>query len=171
MFEHEIPQFKAAFASISQGYDPKFCMIVVKKRISTRLFAEQQGQYANPMPGTVVDTVVTRPEWFDFFLVSQSVRQGTVTPTHYNIIADTIGWKPEILQRLTYKLCHLYYNWPVSQLESQSLLFSELLFFIGSRNTRVPPQPLPHCSECEICSKLTEDTRTRSMASSWCLFW
>ena len=40
-----------------------------------------------------------------------------------------------------------------------------------ARNTRVPLQPVPHCSECEIRSKLTEDTRTRSMASSWCLFW
>ena len=36
MFEHEIPQFKAAFDSIFQGYDPKFCMIVAKKRISRR---------------------------------------------------------------------------------------------------------------------------------------
>lgn len=54
--------------------------------------------------------------WFcryDFFIVSQSVRQGTVTPTHYNIIYDTSGLKPDHMQRLTYKLCHLYYNWPV----------------------------------------------------------
>lgn len=51
---------------------------------------------------------------YDFFLVSQSVRQGTVTPTHYNIIYDNTGLKPDHMQRLTYKLCHLYYNWPVS---------------------------------------------------------
>ena len=50
--------------------------------------------------------------WMDFFLVSQSVRQGTVTPTHYNIINDSTGLKPDHFQRLTYKLCHLYYNWP-----------------------------------------------------------
>ena len=132
-------------------------MIVVKKRISTRLFAEQHGQYANPMPGTVVDTVVTRPEWFDFFLVSQSVRQGTVTPTHYNIIADTIGWKPEILQRLTYKLCHLYYNWPVSHLEFcncfQNFYFSsnlENMQHILARNSRVPPLHVAHSSEEKV---------------------
>jgi len=51
---------------------------------------------------------------YDFFLVSQSVRQGTVTPTHFNVIFDTSGLKPDHMQRLTYKLCHLYYNWPVS---------------------------------------------------------
>ena len=46
--------------------------------------------------------------------MSQCVRQGTVGPTHYNIISDSSGLKPDHLQRLTYKLCHLYYNWPVS---------------------------------------------------------
>ena len=50
---------------------------------------------------------------YDFFLVSQSVRQGTVTPTHYNVIWDQSGLKPDHIQRLTYKLCHLYFNWPV----------------------------------------------------------
>ena len=50
---------------------------------------------------------------YDFFLVSQSVRQGTVSPTNYHIIYDTSGFKPDHIQRLTYKLTHLYYNWQV----------------------------------------------------------
>ena len=49
---------------------------------------------------------------YDFFLVSQSVRQGTVNPTSYNVIKDTSGLKPKHIQQLTYKLTHLYYNWP-----------------------------------------------------------
>ena len=51
---------------------------------------------------------------YDFFVVSQAVRQGTVGPTHYNVISDSSTLKPDHFQRLTYKLCHLYYNWPVS---------------------------------------------------------
>lgn len=51
---------------------------------------------------------------YDFFLVSQHVRQGTVTPTHYQIIEDTLKLPPDIIQRLTYKLTHMYYNWSVS---------------------------------------------------------
>lgn len=86
------------------------------KRINTRLFERQGGNYRNPIPGTIADTEITRPEWYDFFLVSQSVRQGTVSPTHYNVIYDTTGLKPDHVQRLTYKLTHLYYNWPVSEL-------------------------------------------------------
>ena len=50
---------------------------------------------------------------YDFFLISQSVRQGTVGPTHYNILADTTGMQPDHFQRLSYKLTHMYFNWQV----------------------------------------------------------
>jgi Piwi domain. len=46
--------------------------------------------------------------------VSQSVRQGTVSPTSYNVISDNVGLDPDKIQRLTYKLTHLYFNWSVS---------------------------------------------------------
>ncbi|KAH9512459.1 Piwi-like protein 1 [Bulinus truncatus] len=53
--------------------------IVVKKRILNRFFKPTDSAWTNPKPGTVVDQVVTKPEWYDFFIVSQSVRQGTGT--------------------------------------------------------------------------------------------
>lgn len=56
------------------------------------------------------------PSRYDFFIVSQAVRSGSVSPTHYNVIYDNSGLKPDHIQRLTYKLCHIYYNWPVSVL-------------------------------------------------------
>lgn len=51
---------------------------------------------------------------YDFYLVSQAACRGTVSPTYYNVIYDDNGLKPDHMQRLTFKLCHLYYNWPVS---------------------------------------------------------
>ena len=83
----------------------------------------------SPLRGTIVDNVVTLPERYDFYLISQSVTQGTVNPTSYNVVKvrsstsppsfyctcyvqDTSGLSPEHLQKLTYKLAHLYYNWP-----------------------------------------------------------
>lgn len=86
--------------------------IVVKKRINTRFFVNEAS--TNPPPGTVVDQVVTREEWYDFYIVSQTSQDGTVTPTHYNVIYDTKGLYPDQVQCLTYKLCHMYYNLPVS---------------------------------------------------------
>lgn len=56
------------------------------------------------MPGTVVDDVITLPERYDFYLISQSVKQGTVAPTSYNIIYDSIRLKPREIQMLSYKL-------------------------------------------------------------------
>lgn len=50
---------------------------------------------------------------YDFYIVSQAVRTGSVSPTHYNVIHDTSGLKPDHMQRLAYKLCHMYYNWQV----------------------------------------------------------
>lgn len=49
---------------------------------------------------------------YDFLIVSQKVNQGTVTPTHYVVVHDDSGMTPDQCQRLTYKMCHLYYNWP-----------------------------------------------------------
>ena len=111
--EQEVTQMKEIFEATSPGYSPKFAFIVVKKRIHSRFFLKNHdGTVVNPLPGTIVDTEATRPEWYDFFLVSQSVRQGTVSPTHYNVLHDSTGMKADHLQRLTYKLCHLYFNWP-----------------------------------------------------------
>ncbi|KAK7480068.1 hypothetical protein BaRGS_00028705 [Batillaria attramentaria] len=58
---------------------PKVAFTVVKKRINTRFVLKTPHGLQNPPAGTVVDTVVTRPEWYDYYLISQSVRQGTGT--------------------------------------------------------------------------------------------
>ena len=75
----------------------------------------------------LVEQITLYPYFFfsryDFFLVSQSVRQGTVSPTHYNVIEDSSGLTPDHFQRLTYKLTHLYYNWPVSKWTVNRLVF------------------------------------------------
>lgn len=102
--ETEMPQLLNCFKQLGSDYNPRVAIIVVKKRINTRLFASIRNSISNPPPGTIVDSEVTRPEWYDFFLVSQSVRQGSVTPSHYNIIWDSTGLKPDHFQRLTYKL-------------------------------------------------------------------
>ncbi|XP_021954721.1 piwi-like protein Siwi [Folsomia candida] len=96
---------------------PKLSFIVVSKRISARFFEAIPGggnrppTYNNPPPGTVVDDVITLPERYDFYLVSQLARQGTVSPTSYNIILDHPSLTPKQMQIFSYKLCHMYYNW------------------------------------------------------------
>lgn len=52
---------------------------------------------------------------YDFYLTSQTANRGTVSPTYYNVIYDDNALKPDHMQRLTFKLCHLYYNWQVRE--------------------------------------------------------
>uniref|UniRef100_H2YJ64 Piwi-like protein 1 n=1 Tax=Ciona savignyi TaxID=51511 RepID=H2YJ64_CIOSA len=69
---------------------------------------------------------------YDFFVVSQSVREGTVSPTHYNVVYDTSTLKPDHMQRLTYKLCHLYYNWPGTiRVPAPCLYAHKIAFLVG----------------------------------------
>ncbi|KAM9391772.1 piwi-like protein 1 [Pholidichthys leucotaenia] len=108
---YEVAQIHNAIRAIGRDYTPRLGVVVVKKRINCRFFARGKNEVVNPAPGTVVDTEVTRPEWYDFYIVSQAVTTGSVSPTHYNVVYDTTGLLPDYMQRLTYKLCHMYYNW------------------------------------------------------------
>ncbi|XP_051162825.1 piwi-like protein Siwi isoform X2 [Leptopilina boulardi] len=80
--------------------------VIVTKRINSRFFLQKN----NPNPGTIVDDVITDPDKYDFFLVSAKANVGTITPTYYNVILDENKLRPEMLQRFTFKLTHLYYN-------------------------------------------------------------
>ncbi|GBP15888.1 Piwi-like protein Ago3 [Eumeta japonica] len=110
--DYEIPQLQVCFSLVDATYKPKLMYVVVQKRINTRIFKKLNNSLENPPPGTIVDHDITRRNWYDFLIVSQYVTQGTVTPTHYIVMHDSIGMTPDQCQRLTYKLCHLYYNWP-----------------------------------------------------------
>ena len=90
----------------------RFAMILVNKSVGARFFMRStDNNFINPPPGTVIDHAVTRQDRYDFYLISQSTRQGTISPTYYNIIHDEVGFGPEIHQKMAYKLCSLYYNW------------------------------------------------------------
>lgn len=100
-------QLDQIYKSNGRNEGCRMAFIVVTKRINTRYFVNMR----NPEPGTVVDDIITLPERYDFFLVSQAVHQGTVSPTSYNVIHDNMGLQADKLQMLTYKMTHMYFNW------------------------------------------------------------
>ncbi|CAH0581309.1 unnamed protein product [Chrysodeixis includens] len=107
---HEVTEIKKKLNEIYGDAEYRLAFIIVSKRINTRIFLDRGRTGENPRPGTVIDDVVTQPERYDFYLVSQNVRDGTISPTSYNVIEDTTGMHPDRLQWLTYKLTHLYFN-------------------------------------------------------------
>ncbi|KAH9381144.1 hypothetical protein HPB48_020801 [Haemaphysalis longicornis] len=66
------------------------------------------GKSGNVPPGTVVDTVITHPVDFDFFLCSHFGIQGTSRPAHYYVLWDDNDFDADSLQKLTFGLCHTY---------------------------------------------------------------
>ncbi|XP_060874625.1 piwi-like protein Siwi [Metopolophium dirhodum] len=121
--------------------------IIVKKRISTRFFCSNPKNYQNPPPGTVIDNTVTDPTMYDFYLISQNVTQGTVTPTHYNVIVDTLNETtatnitPGIMQKLTYKLTHMYYNWSGTVRVPAPCQLAHKLAFLTGQSLQNPANP------------------------------
>ncbi|XP_063680134.1 piwi-like protein 1 [Bolinopsis microptera] len=109
--ELEIESIKRAMLEL-QLQKTEFVFTVVAKRINTRFFEKFGTNYKNPFHGTIVSNGITKNDQaFDFYLVSQSVSQGTVSPTHYTVLEWNTTLKPEHLQQIAFKLCHMYFNW------------------------------------------------------------
>lgn len=139
VYNHEVRLIKEKLADLYNGKPPKMAFIVVTKRLNTRIFHRNK----NPPPGTVADDCITSPDKYDYFLVSQSVRQGTVSPTSYNIIDDSSGLDPDKMQRLTYKMTHLYFNWSGTvRVPAQCQYAHKLAFLVGQSLHKSPDTSL-----------------------------
>lgn len=109
----EILLLKKAMAKISPDCKPKLTFVVVQKRVNEKFFKEvNNNKYDNASAGTIVDKFITHKSLYDFYIVSQFVNQGSATPSHYVVLEDENEYSADFLQRLTYKLCFMYWNWP-----------------------------------------------------------
>lgn len=59
---------------------------------------------------------------YDFYLISQTVRAGTVSPTGFNIIHDTMGIPPDRIQQLTFRFTYFYVRILLSRIHIHVLL-------------------------------------------------
>jgi aubergine-like protein len=91
--------------------EPRFAFIIVNKRTNARFFKKSGSQWINPKPGSIINSGVTMRGRQEFYLISTSVNTGTTNPTHYNIIYNTTGLEQDKIEKLTYKLTLMYYNW------------------------------------------------------------
>ncbi|XP_062211605.1 protein argonaute 7-like [Phragmites australis] len=96
------------------GYKPSVTFVVVQKRHHTRLFRREKNgcstHYSdqNVPPGTVVDTVITHPREFDFYLCSHWGTKGTSRPTHYHVLWDENNFQSDEMQQMVYNLCYTF---------------------------------------------------------------
>ncbi|KAJ6235251.1 piwi-like protein [Anaeramoeba flamelloides] len=138
--ETEIPQFYKAFKMCSEEYKPELTWVVAQKRIKTRYFNNSQ----NPMPGSIIDSVITKPNRFDFFLVPQHVNQGSATPVHYQCIYDNSKIPGDTLIEITYKLCHMYYNWTGTVRVPMVIQYAQKAAFLAYQSTKQESNHILH---------------------------
>ncbi|CAB1333518.1 unnamed protein product, partial [Coregonus sp. 'balchen'] len=109
---YELLAIREACIGLEKEYQPGITYIVVQKRHHTRLFCadrnERVGRSGNIPAGTTVDTDITHPYEFDFYLCSHAGIQGTSRPSHYHVLWDDNCFTADEFQLLTYQLCHTY---------------------------------------------------------------
>ncbi|CAH8464535.1 unnamed protein product [Schistosoma guineensis] len=103
----ELAAIQRACSDVRPGEEPAITYIVVQKRHHIR-FKPSDPRARNVEPGTVVDTEITHPREFDFYLCSQDGIQGTSKPAHYHVLYDDSNWTSDALQMFTYHLCYAY---------------------------------------------------------------
>ncbi|XP_043358995.1 piwi-like protein 2 isoform X8 [Dermochelys coriacea] len=143
---YEIPQLQQCFEAF-ENYQPKMVFFVVQKKISTNLYSASSEHFVTPAPGTVIDHTVTSRDWVDFYLLSHHVRQGCGIPTHYICVLNTANLSPDHMQRLTFKLCHVYWNWPGTIRVPAPCKYAHKLAFLAG-------QFLHHEPAIQLCERL-----------------
>uniref|UniRef100_A0A673I8P6 Protein argonaute-1 n=1 Tax=Sinocyclocheilus rhinocerous TaxID=307959 RepID=A0A673I8P6_9TELE len=112
ILHYELLAIRDACIKLEKDYQPGITYVVVQKRHHTRLFcadkSERIGKSGNIPAGTTVDTSITHPFEFDFYLCSHAGIQGTSRPSHYYVLWDDNRFTADELQILTYQLCHTY---------------------------------------------------------------
>ncbi|KAJ3252113.1 eukaryotic translation initiation factor 2C, 2 [Chytriomyces hyalinus] len=106
----EVQNLKAALQALGAP-DTKLTFLVVNKRHSHRFFAQdsrEADRKGNVMAGTVVDSGITHPFEFDFFLNSHQGLQGTSRSAHYHVLYDENNFSPDDLQEICYRMCYLF---------------------------------------------------------------
>jgi len=136
---------------------PDITAVVVTKRHYTRFFPPNSyPDWKNCEPGTCVDSVVTHPVYFDFFLQSHIPIQGAAKPTYYFVIRNDMNFTATQIQTLTHDVCYTFvrctlpvgYVPPVyyaDQLCERARLYirREMVDISGRAGIMPQPQPQP----------------------------
>lgn len=141
VLDHEYRAIKAACAAMSPKYNPPVTFIVVTKRHHARFMAVDErlkDRSGNIPAGTVVDTGVTDPHAYDFFLNSHAGLLGTNRPGQYTVLVDENGFGSDGLQLLTYWTTFTYQRATRSVSYAAPAYYAHLAAFRGRLMVDVP---------------------------------
>ncbi|KAI8804842.1 Piwi domain-containing protein [Cladochytrium replicatum] len=91
--------------------DCKLTFVVINKRHHTRMLPvdpRDRDRSGNTPAGTVVDTDVVHPLYYDFYLTSHAGLQGTSKPSYYHVLLDESRLGSDAMQAFTYNQTYLF---------------------------------------------------------------
>lgn len=178
VLNEELQDLKRSFKH--SNYSPTVTLIVAQKRHQTRLFREGP-EKGNVFPGTVVDTVVTHPFEFDFYLCSHNGSLGTSKPTHYHVLWDEHTFTSDELQKLIYDLCFTFARCtkPVSLVPPvyyadlaayRGRLYHEAKIGMQSPDSAPSPSSSMGCSSLSSTASIEQDFRLHANVENMMFF-
>ncbi len=110
VLDQEVRDVKALCKSINPKVDPKFLVIVASKRHHVRFFPNKSDgdRNGNALPGTLVESGVTHPFEFDFYLCAHAAIKGTARPVHYHVLLNETTFTGDALQQMIYEHSYHY---------------------------------------------------------------
>lgn len=87
----------------------KLTVVMVNLKNSERFF-KITDDVRNVFPGTLISKTIVSKN-YDFFIVSQSARNGVSVPNHYKVITCDSDLEEGHLQELIFSQCFNYVNW------------------------------------------------------------
>jgi hypothetical protein len=108
----EVEAIRAAYRILQPGKKnpivPNITALVVIKRHHTRIYPKNLDPKVSCSAGTIVDSGITNPVYFDFFLQSHYPLAGTAKPTYYFVLENGMRFSARDLQDFTNALCSTY---------------------------------------------------------------
>ncbi|KAK0415490.1 hypothetical protein QR680_011970 [Steinernema hermaphroditum] len=116
VLNHEFDSLRRGAESFKKGYKPKFLVVTTTKRHQKRFFAEGERGVDNPMPLTVVDKTVVRPDVTEFFMQAHKAIKGTSKMPAYTVLLNELNMTMDEIQSFLMGLCfeHQIVNSPIS---------------------------------------------------------
>lgn len=105
--QSELNAIRLACQRIDPNYKPAITYIVTGKRHHISIFPKMQAdgdRTGNVKAGTVVDTDITHPFYFDFYMQSHASLLGTSRSAHYTVLYDDNKFTADVIQQLTFNL-------------------------------------------------------------------
>jgi eukaryotic translation initiation factor 2C len=108
IFHREARAIRAACSEVDLNCAPPVTFIVIQKRHHIRMFpaSNAQDRSGNVLPGSVVDTKITHPTHFDFYMMCHAGIQGLSRPVRFYVLVDENGFSSDSLQQFIYGICH-----------------------------------------------------------------